>query len=87
MTHFDAKDPAQMAALLVFMEYGADEIVETLVKRYQLTNDQAVDLVARLLEARIEHEDKTEEVRKSHLAAVAAEWDLSKTMHEDGGNA
>jgi polyhydroxyalkanoate synthesis regulator phasin len=82
LTHFDPRDARQMAALLVFMEYSADEIVETLVARYDVRRQDAIDLVADLLTARIEHEDKTEEVRKQHLAAVAAEWDLERSMHE-----
>jgi hypothetical protein len=82
MTHFDPRDPRQMAALLVFMEYGADEIVDVLVRRYNLTCRAAVDLTAELLKKRIEHADKPEAVRKSHLAAIAAEFDLSKSMHD-----
>lgn len=81
MSHFDPMDARQLAALLVFMEYDPDEIVPTLVARYGLKHNDAVDLVAALLRTRIEHLDKTDEVRRSHLAAVAAEWDLTKTMH------
>jgi hypothetical protein len=78
---FDEKDPRQMAALLVFMEYHPDSIVESLVTRYKVDRLVAIDLVADLLRARIEYDDKTEEVQQQHLAAVAAEWNLDKTMH------
>lgn len=82
--HFDAKDPRQMAALLVFMEYHPDEIVETLVRRYDIRRIPALDLVKQLLDTRIEHIDKTERVQREHLAAVAAEWDLDTSMHGGG---
>lgn len=81
MTAFDPMDPRQIAALLVFLEYNPDQIVPTLVARYGLAETDAIDLVAQLLKTRIEHADKTDTVRRNHLAAVAAEWDLHKSMH------
>jgi hypothetical protein len=78
---FDTTDPRQMAALLVFLEYNPDDIVETLVTRFATERTAALDLVHDLLHARIEHADKTEQVQREHLAAVAAEHDLTQSMH------
>lgn len=82
MTQFDTHDPRQMAALLVFMEYGPDEIVKTLVTKYRMEHNAAVNLVHDLLQTRLDYNDEpSPEIVRERLAAVAAEWDISKSMH------
>jgi hypothetical protein len=78
---FDAHDPRQMADFLVTMGYGPEDVVDTLVTRYALLEGQAVDLVHDLLVERIQG-PSDRAVRRADQLAVAAEWDLTKTMHE-----
>jgi hypothetical protein len=80
--NFDPKDPAQMAELLVNLEYNPDDIVDTLVNKYSVEIHAAIDLVYKKMLMRIDRESIDEVDKGLRAAAVTAEWDLTKTMHE-----
>jgi hypothetical protein len=75
-------DVRQMAALLVYLEYNPDDVVETLVKTYQLKRTAAIDLVHDFLQLRAAGIAEDEEARRAALAAISAEWNLNASVDD-----
>jgi hypothetical protein len=72
-------DVRQMAALLVYLEYNPDDVVETLVKTYQLKRTAAIDLVHDFLQLRAAGIAEDEEARRAALAAISADDPLMES--------